>query len=57
MNKTPKKNPLPQDNPEQSKRFEETARQLEADESGKKFAEVIKTVASQKNLTTSRQPD
>lgn len=45
MNKTPEKH---QDNPEQSKRFEETARQLEADESGKAFKKALKIVVPPK---------
>lgn len=39
----PKRRDLP-DDPEQSKRFEETARELGADESGKKFEEAMKAV-------------
>lgn len=45
---TPKNaNPNPEpDDAEQSKRFEEAARQLEADESGKKFDKAFKAVTS-----------
>lgn len=39
----PKRRDLP-DDPEQSKRFEEAARELGADESGKKFEEAMKSV-------------
>ena len=45
MSKTQEK---PQDNPEQSKRFEETARQLEADETGKAFEKAFGTIAPPK---------
>jgi hypothetical protein len=34
------------DDPEQSKRFEETARELGVDESGKRFEEALKVVRS-----------
>lgn len=37
-----------QDNPEQSRRFEEKARELGADESGKKFERVFKKIAPMK---------
>lgn len=53
MNKTPEK---PQDNPEQSKRFEETARQLEADESGKAFKKALKIVVPPKPAATRSRP-
>jgi hypothetical protein len=36
------------DNPEQSRRFEETARELGVDESGKTFERVFKTVLPKK---------
>lgn len=47
MNKTLEK---PRDNPEQSKRFEETARQLEADESGIKFDKAVSVLVPEINL-------
>lgn len=40
----PRRRSLPPDDPEQSKRFEETARELGADETGKKFEEAMKAV-------------
>lgn len=43
MTKESKQKPKPDDK-EQSKRFIETARELEADESGKEFERVIKKV-------------
>lgn len=36
-----RKPPPKRDDPEQSKRFEETARELEADESGKSFEDAL----------------
>lgn len=36
----------PPDDPEQSKRFEEMARELGADETGKKFEEALRVVRS-----------
>ena len=53
MHKTPEK---PQDDPEQSKRFEETARQLDADESGKTFKKALKIVAPSKRAATRSRP-
>ena len=47
MGENLKPTPKP-DDPEQSKRFEETARQLEADESGKLFKKSLKIVAPPK---------
>ena len=46
---TPKNaNPSPKpDDAEQSKRFEDAARELEADESGKKFDKAFKAATSQ----------
>ena len=46
---TPKNaNPNPEpDDAEQSKRFEDAARELEADESGKKFEKAFKTLLPQ----------
>ena len=40
----PKPTPKPPDDAEQSKRFEETARELEADESGKAFERAVGVV-------------
>ena len=46
-------NPTPQpDNAEQSKRFEEAARELEADESGKKFEKAFKAVVPTKTSSS-----
>lgn len=42
------------DDPEQSKRFEETAKEREADESGKKFEKLFKDVATPNQPTRSR---
>lgn len=53
MNKTPEK---PQDSPEQSKRFEETARQLEADESGKRFERAVGVVVKLTPQPNSDEP-
>lgn len=45
--KKSKQKPKPED-PEQSKRFEETARELESDTSGKSFERALKTVVPEK---------
>lgn len=45
MPENEKTTPIP-DDPEQSKRFEETARLLEADESGGNFLRALKTVTA-----------
>ena len=47
MPENEKPTPIP-DDPEQSKRFEEAARMLEADASGMAFERAIKTVAPSK---------
>lgn len=49
----PKKTP---DDPEQSKRFEETARLLEADETGKTFLKAIKGVVAPKPVGGRSRP-
>lgn len=48
---TKAKPPPKRDDPEQSKRFEETAREVEADESGKDFQRAIKAVVPTKRPT------
>ena len=53
MAKQPKPKP---DDPEQSKRFEETARQVEADESGKSFERAIEIVAPVKSKQGLQRP-
>lgn len=55
---TPKnanQNPEP-DDAEQSKRFEEAARELEADESGKKFEKAFKVVVPVKPVDSRSHP-
>lgn len=46
--KNPKPNPKP-DDPEQSKRFVETAREIEADESGEAFRRALDKIVPQKS--------
>jgi hypothetical protein len=46
MKKAPKR-----DDPDQSKRFEETARELGVDESGRKFKRAVKAVVPKKRRT------
>jgi hypothetical protein len=48
-----KKNPTP-DNPEQSRRFEEKARELGADESGKRFDKAFKSILPKKKSSTKK---
>jgi len=49
------KNPKPdRDDPEQSKRFEDAAREMGADESGKKFRRAFKTVVPIKHAPKRR---
>ena len=52
MGEQAKQNPKP-DDPEQSKRFEETARQVDVDETGKAFKKAIKAVAPAKLASSS----
>lgn len=49
MPENEKSTPIP-DDPEQSKRFEETARLLEVDETGKFFDKAIKGVVTRSSL-------
>lgn len=51
-----KSKPKPND-PEQSKRFEETARELELDTSGKTFERAFKTVVPPHKQPTSEERD
>ena len=44
------------DDPEQSKRFTETARELETDETGKKFERAFKKIAPAKGGKAQRSP-
>jgi hypothetical protein len=46
MAEKPKRSPKSKDDPEQSKRFEDMARELEADESGETFQRAIRSVTN-----------
>lgn len=48
--------PRPPDDPEQSKRFEEKARELEADESGEAFERAIGVVVKRGSAPNSSEP-
>ncbi|WP_157538801.1 hypothetical protein [Hydrogenophaga flava] len=51
----PSRQNLP-DDPEQSKRFEETARELEAEERQDKFEKVVQTIMPKKDSSGTRKP-
>ncbi len=55
MPENEKTTPIP-DDPEQSKRFEETARLLEVDETGKSFNKAIKGVVAPKPAEARPRP-
>ena len=52
---TERSKPKP-DNPQQSRRFEEKARELGADESGKKFERAMKAVSKKKPAMAKGEP-
>jgi hypothetical protein len=57
VKKKNEKTTLPPDNAEQSRRFVETARKLDADESGRKFAKAFKKVVPKKRIRPSGSGD
>ncbi len=52
----PSRQNLP-DDPEQSKRFEETARELEAEERQEKFEKVVQTIVPVKTISNQNDSD
>jgi hypothetical protein len=45
------------DDPEQSRRFEEKARELGSDESGKRFEKAFKAILPKKKSSAKKSPD